>query len=86
MANGPAGFPPVASRAVSAFRAVGIRSERALIGLDELDLDPEFDSYGQEGGPLSASVVTTPRMDRSPARPTAVMSLIDDRRRRSRME
>jgi len=51
-----------------------------------MDLDPDIASYGHEGGPAFARAVATPRMDRSPARPTAVMSLIEDRRRRSCME
>jgi len=43
-------------------------------------------SYGHDVGPLSARVVAAARMDSSPARPSAVMNLIEDRRRRSCME
>ena len=65
---------------------LGIRSERALIGLTDLCLKTDVGSYGHEWGLVSARAVTVAMRESSPARPTAVMNLIEDRRRRSRME
>jgi hypothetical protein len=65
---------------------LGIRPERALIRYADSDLETDGASYGHVPGPWSARADPAARMDSSPARPIAVMNLIEDRRRRSRME
>jgi hypothetical protein len=50
-----------------------------------VDLSDLF-SYGQGTGGLSAKAVAAATIDKSPAKPTDAMNLIEDRRRRSRME
>jgi len=65
---------------------LGIRPERALIRYADSDSGTDRASYGHVPGPWSARAVAAAKMESSPARPNAVMSLIEDRRRRSRME
>jgi hypothetical protein len=63
-----------------------MRSERALFGLPEVDLETDTASYGQGTGGFSAKAVAAARIDNSPARPMDAMNLSEDRRRRSCME
>jgi hypothetical protein len=79
--------PRFANRVVWALlRADGHPSRAGLIRYADSDLGTDCASYGHVPGPWSARADPAANMDSSPARPIAVMNLIEDRRRRSRME